>query len=147
MLRAARRLAEKVREADAAAGILVAAAAVSAGFDSVETPQLMRDAVKAFNRARGGNLEGFSVLRRVDLTCRGGDDSWYGVAERIGRVGLFDALAALAKSNVEETVLLAEGLEDPATRIRALASVVKTVSRTTMTNKATTNKTQPAPTP
>ncbi|MDQ3802707.1 MAG: hypothetical protein M3416_02470 [Acidobacteriota bacterium] len=131
LLRAGRRLAERVSEADSAASVLVATAAVLAEFDRAEALQVMRDAVKAVNRVRGRNLDGFSVLRKVDLSCPGGDGSWYGGADQVERASLRDALSSLAKSDVEETLLIAESIEDPATRIRALVSIIKTVSRAT----------------
>ncbi len=85
--------------------------------------------MKVVNSARVQNVEDFRVLRKVNLACRPGEDSWYGSTDRAERFSLFDSLAAMAGADVDGALSLARELDDPSTRIRALISVTRAMTQ------------------
>jgi hypothetical protein len=95
--------------------------------DLIESRSLFGDAVKAINRQPPREQRAFSVLRKVPLGCTDSDNTWYGSSVSLENSTLFEALAFSAISDLEGSVITAQNLEDPPTRIRALASVIKTV--------------------
>lgn len=124
VLREVRTLADKITEADARVGTLLAAASVFVTFDPTEASVVLREAIAAMNRSGKRDVENYSVPRKVSLACAAGEDSWYG-GFATGRFSLFETLASLARSDVDGSLSVAESIGDQPTRIRALASVVK----------------------
>ena len=129
LLRETVKLADGVDDAGQQAAVFLAAAAVFSSFDQFETDQAIKLAIKAVNRAQAQNVDDFSVLRKVSLSCSGTGYPWYGSSEKAERFSLIQSLATLAPLDVEGVILRARGIEDPAIRIRALASIVKAVTK------------------
>ncbi len=123
------RLAETVPEPATQASILLASTAGFSEFDSYEAYKALREGVKVVNSARVQNVEDFRVLRKVNLACRPGEDSWYGSTDRAERFSLFDSFAAMAGADVDGALSLARELDDPWTRIRALISVTRAMTQ------------------
>lgn len=117
--------AERIPEPRVAAGALLAGVEIYATFDRAEATLLLRDAVKVINRLPDFKGGGAPVSRRVNFNCGGGEDSWYGSFEQAGRASLFEILATLTTPEVEGVLSIAYSLEDPATRIRALAAIAR----------------------
>lgn len=65
----------------------------------------------------------FSILMRVSLACPG-DDEWYGARVSLANATLDEVLPLFSAHNVEETLQIVQSLEDTATKIRSLASIV-----------------------
>lgn len=119
-------LAAAISEAGARAAVLLASAAVRAEFDPFGAAQTLRDAIKAVNQSRGHNADTFAILRRVKLACPGDTfERWYGSRDQAERFSLLETLALLSKNDLDGCILMAQGIEDPATRIRALVSIAK----------------------
>ncbi|MFL6286022.1 MAG: hypothetical protein ACJ74Q_23005 [Pyrinomonadaceae bacterium] len=69
------------------------------------------------------------VLRKVNLACRLGEESWYGGSDHGERFSLFDSFAALAGADVDGALSLARELDDPSIRIRSLISITRAAAR------------------
>jgi hypothetical protein len=123
------RLAETVSEPASQASILLAAAAGFADFDAYEGYKALREAVKVVNRAKGVNVDDFRVLRKVNLACRAGEDTWYGGADSAERFSLFETFAGVAGRDVDGALSLARELDDPSTRIRSLISIARAMTQ------------------
>ena len=108
--------------------VLLGVANVYVRFDPVEAVMVLRDGIKAINRAKQPTIEPFSVFRQVPLSCPG-ELSFYGSRETADTFGLFETLAAMANSSVQghEALLLASELENKPTRLRAQLAIVKAV--------------------
>jgi hypothetical protein len=119
------KLAESVPEPSARTGILLAAAAGYAEFDAYEGYKALKEAVKTVNSARAQNVDSFQVLRKVNLACQAGEDTWYGDTDRAERFSLFETFAAMASADLDGMLSLARELDDPSTRIRSLISIAK----------------------
>jgi hypothetical protein len=131
--RAGELLRETVRQADgvedAGQQAAVFLAAVFSKFDQLEADQTIRSAIKAINRAPVRNVDDFSVLRKVSLSCSGDGYPWYGSSEKTEKFSLIRSLASLAQSDAEGMILMARSIEDPVIRIRALASIVQAITK------------------
>ncbi len=126
LLRETRQQSKKVSEPSTRASILLAAAAVFAQFDRIETNETLRDAIEDVNRTQALNVENFTVSRKVNVTCSGdSEERWYGGSDQAERYNLLETLATISTSDVDGTLLLAENIKDPAIRVRAQASIVK----------------------
>lgn len=123
------RLAETVPEPSTQASILLAAAAGFADFDAYAGYKALSEAVKVVNRAKGLNVENFRVLRKVNLACRAGEDTWYGGAETAERFSFFETFAGVAATDVDGALSLARELDDPSTRIRSLIAVARAMTK------------------
>jgi hypothetical protein len=108
--------------------VLLGVANVYVRFDALEAVMVLRDGIKAINRAKNAAIEPFSVFRQVPLSCPG-ELSFYGSREYADTSGLYETLAAIANSSVQgqEALLIASELENKATRLRAQLSIVKAV--------------------
>jgi hypothetical protein len=129
LLRETVRLANGVEDAGEQAAVFLAAAAVFSDFDHFEADQTIKSAIKAVNRAQAQNVDEFSVLRKVSLSCTGDGYPWYGSFEKTERFSLIRALAAAGLRDVEGTILMARGIEDPVIRIRALAAIIQAITQ------------------
>jgi hypothetical protein len=128
-LNRARSLVRDSDDAQLQAGILLSVGAIFAQFDASEATYATRESVKAINRIKEPVDQTFSVLRRVNLACAGGEISWHGSRERVETFNFYDTLGAIAKSDAqaEGAMALASELQDKPTRIRAQLSIVKAV--------------------
>jgi hypothetical protein len=75
------------------------------------------------------DVENFRVLRKVNLACQPGEESWYGSSDHAERFSLFDSFAALAGADVDGALSLARELDDPSIRIRSLISITRAAAR------------------
>lgn len=126
LLRETVRLAEAVPDTASQAGILLAAAAGFADFDGYEGSKALKEAVKIVNSSRTPrDVDDFRVLRKVNLSCFAGKESWYGGSERPERFSIYETFAAMAAADLEGMLSLARDLDDPSIRLRSLASVVR----------------------
>jgi hypothetical protein len=141
MLREAVRIAEKISDQKIQAGILLGAAAVLHKVEPIEAEDVVRTAIKALNRQSPKDESRFSVLIKVPLSCKGEDDSWYGEPVSLPNSNIFETLVLLSKRDTETTLLMAQNLGDAETRIRAIASIVRSVigKQTKVNNKTASN--------
>lgn len=122
-----RQMAGGISEHAERAAVLLASAGVYAQFDPLLAGQAVKDAIRAINQSGRRNIDTFSVLRRVKLACPGDThERWYGSSEQVERFSLLESLALLSKTDVEGSILIAQEIEDTATRIRALIAIAKT---------------------
>jgi len=128
-LNRARSLIRDSDNAELQAGVLLSVGAIYARFDGTEATYATRESVKAVNRLQERVTEGFSVLRRVELSCGVGDISWYGSREQVETFNLFETLGAIARTDAqaEGALSLASEIQDKPTRIRAQLAIVKAV--------------------
>lgn len=124
LLREAPKNVENVSDPEARAGILLGAAAVQVKTDVFEGLEILRTAIKTLNLGTAKDQSRFSILMKVSLACPG-DDEWHGTRISLANATLYEVLPLFSAHNVEETLLIARNLEDPSTKIRALAAVVK----------------------
>ena len=127
-------LAETVPEPTVQTSIFLASAAGYAEFDTYDGYKALKEAVKIVNSNRSQNVDNFSVLRKVNLACRAGEDTWYGNSDRAERFSLFETFAAMASADVEGMLSLARDLDDPSIRIRSLISIAKAMTKKTHRN-------------
>jgi hypothetical protein len=52
--------------------------------------------VKVVNSIHSQNVDGFRVQRKVNLSCRAGEDIWYGEQDSAERFSLFETFDAMA---------------------------------------------------
>jgi len=123
------RLTETVSEPATQASILLAAAAGFADFDAYDGYKALKEAVKIVNRARKLDVEDFRVLRKVNLACQTGEDTWYGDSDRAERFSLFETFASLSATDADGALALARDLDDPATRIRSLIYIARAMTK------------------
>lgn len=123
------RLAEAAPETASQASIQLAAAAGFSEFDPYEAYKALREGVKVVNSARVQNVEDFHVLRKVNLACRPGEDTWYGSTARAERFSLYESFAAMAGADVDGALSLARELNDPSIRIRSLISIARAMTK------------------
>lgn len=123
------RLTETISEPAAQASILLAAAAGFAAFDAYDGYKALTEAVKIVNRAKTLNVEDFRVLRKVNLACRAGEDSWYGDSDKAERFSLFETFARIAAADADGALSLARDLDEPSTRIRSLISIARSMTK------------------
>jgi hypothetical protein len=129
-LNEARRLAEGKWDSSAKTVVFLSASTLYAEYDSIEMGATLRDAVKTINQVHGNQDVGnFSYLPQIDLRCVNSNRAGpFGVLDLEARSNLFDTAATLAVSDFDTTLLIVRDLEDPATRIRTIASMVKSVA-------------------
>jgi hypothetical protein len=129
-----RHWAERVPEPSTRASIWLAAAAGFAEIDPVQAREILRDAIKAVNQVPDQNVDTFRVSRIVNLACAGDQNPGHrlGSLADAERFSLFETLATIAPSDVDGTVLIATGIEDASTRIRALAAIAKAMTKETL---------------
>lgn len=123
------RLAETTPEPSSQASILLAAAAGFSEFDPYEAYKALKESVKVVNSAKVQNVEDFRVLRKVNLACRPGEDTWYGGTDRAERFSLFESFAAVARADADGALSLARELNDPSIRIRSLISIARAMTK------------------
>lgn len=123
------RLSETVSEPASQASILLAAAAGFADFDTYDGYNALKEAVKIINRAKDLNVDDFRILRRVSLSCRAGEDTWYGAADKAERFSLVGTFARLAAADADGALSLARDLDEPSTRIRSLISIARAMTK------------------
>jgi hypothetical protein len=128
-LNRARSLVRDSDDAQLQAGVLLSVGAIFAQFDASEATYATRESVRAINRLKEPVDETFSVLRRVNLACAGGEISWHGSKEQVDTFNFYDTLGAIARSDAqaEGALALASELQYRPTRIRAQLSIVKAV--------------------
>ena len=124
LLRESLKNTERISDPEVRAGLLLGAAAVQVRMDVFAGFEVLKTAIKTVNQGTAKGQSGFSVLMKVSLACPG-DDEWYGARISLANSTLYEVLPLFSAHNVEETLLIARSLEDSATKIRALASVVK----------------------
>jgi hypothetical protein len=90
---------------------------------------VLKQAVKIVNRAWGFNIDDFRILRRVNLACQAGEDTWYGGSDIAERFSLFETFAHVANTDVDGARSLARNLDGPPTRIRSLISITKAMTK------------------
>ena len=127
LLAETKKLAERTQDARVEASILIAAATLFAESDPQEAGRTLREAVKVINRAGDYRVGGFRFMRRVNLACEAGEESWYGGAAPALSPSLFKALGLTAGADIEEALQIARGIDKVTIRIPALTSIVKVV--------------------
>ena len=129
VLTRARTLVRDSDDAELQAGVLLSVGAIYAQFDPTEATYTTRDSVKAINRMKERLTEPFSVLRRVNFGCVGGDIGWYGERNEVENSSLYETLGAIAKTDAqaEGALALASEIQDKPTRLRAQLAIVKAV--------------------
>ncbi len=127
LLTETKRLADKSSDPMAKARNYLAAAALYAQFDMFETESTLREAIKAANQAKATNLDSLRVMIKVNIQCPGEkDDRWLGGADSPERFSIYSTLSLFSKQDFIGATSLARNLEDAASRIRALLSILKT---------------------
>jgi hypothetical protein len=125
LLQEASRTTDSISDPAAKAGVLLATAAAFARFDLAQAVAALREAIKAVNHAKDPNVDGFRVLRRIELSCPDKPgDVWYGSSERAEQFSLEGTLALVSSSDPEGTLAMGRNIEDSSVRIRALTSIV-----------------------
>jgi hypothetical protein len=119
--------AEQVSEAEVRAGLLFAVAAVQIKADPLEGLEILRRAVKAVNQQTTKDPTQFSIPMKISFSCDGEDDSWYGAPVSLANASASEALSLFSQYNIEETLLVAQNLEDQWMKIRAIASILKSI--------------------
>lgn len=119
--------AERISDPQVRTGVLLGAAAVQVKIDVFAGLEILRTAIKTLNQRTAKDQSGFSILMKVSLACPG-DDEWHGTRISLANATLYEVLPLFSAHNVEETFLIARNLEDPSTKVRALASVVKYIT-------------------
>jgi len=66
-------------------------------------------------------------MRKVEVKCPGDPERWYGNSDEAEGSSLFDTLATIAEADLESTLGMAGNIDDPVTRIRGIAFVVRSV--------------------
>jgi hypothetical protein len=127
LLREAVKVAEKITDDQTRAGILFGVAAVQVRIDAFEGLEVLKGAIKSVNRTTTKDQSQLSILMKVSLDCQG-DNEWYGGRVSLANASLYEALPLFSKYNAEETLLIAQNIEDPPTRVRVIASVVKYIT-------------------
>ena len=121
-----RRLAEGVADSEGKVATLLAAAAVLVQFDRIQTEEVLREAIKALNRSEAVNVDKFSILRQIDLACQNDvKGRFFGNADQAERFSLLDTMALFSASDRDGSIMLARGIQEPATRVRTLTAIVK----------------------
>lgn len=133
------RLAETAPEPASQGSILLASAAGFSEFDPYEAFKALKEGVKVVNSARIQNVEDFRVLRKVNLACQSGEETWYGNSDRAERFSLFESFAAMAGADVDGSLSLARDLNDPSIRIRSLISITRAMAQKAHTNAPATS--------
>lgn len=118
---------EQVSEAEVRAGLLFAVAAVQIEADPLEGLEILRRAVKAVNQQTTKDSTQFSIPMKISFSCDGEDDSWYGAPVSLANASASEALSLFSKYNIEETLLVAQNLEDQGMKIRVIASILKSI--------------------
>jgi hypothetical protein len=73
------KVADDISDQATKTGVLLATATAFAKFDLTLTIEVLRDAIKAINRTKNPNVDGFTVLRKIELSCSDiPADVWYG---------------------------------------------------------------------
>jgi len=128
-LNEARRLAEGKWDSSAKTVVYLSASTLYAEYDSIEMGSTLRDAVKTINQVHAKDASNFSFLPQIDLRCVNSNRAGpFGVMDLEAKLNLYDTAATLATSNFDTALLIVRDLEDPATRIRTIASMVKSVA-------------------
>lgn len=115
---------ERISHPGVRAGLLLGAAAVQAKMDVFSGFEVLKTAVRTVNQGFAKDQSGVSILMKVSLACAG-DDEWYGARVSLANDTLDEVLPVFSAHNAEETLLIAQSLEDTSTKIRSLASIVK----------------------
>lgn len=119
-----RRKSSSVADESARVAVLIAAATIYSEFDPLMAIQTLKEAVKALNQSSSRNIDTFSVLRKVNLVCPGDKyERWFGTSDNAERFSILETIAELSKTDVDGCIAIGEGIEDRATRIRALIAI------------------------
>jgi len=121
------RLAERIAEPTARAGLLFSAAYELADLDSSlsEPIRMMRNAIQVVNDTKNIKMDRITVLRRVDLGCNKQGGEWYGSAGPLARFDLLETLAKIASSDLATAQELVNYLAEGPNRIRARAAITR----------------------
>jgi hypothetical protein len=138
----AARLAKNISDARSQASVFFAAAGVLAKDEPFQAQDLLKDGIRAANRSEAHNTEVFSVLRKVVVTCPGDQEYWFGNSDGTEGISLFQALASVAANDAQSATFIAGSIEDGVTRIRAQASIVRSIIMDSKKAGATELKTQ-----
>lgn len=125
LLGKATRLADGVSDPSSQASILLASAAVLSEFDTYEGYKALKEAVKVVNRARVEDVHNFRILRRVNLACETGKETWYGDSDGAERFSLFETFAAVAGADVDGALSLARDLDDVSISVRSMIAITR----------------------
>jgi hypothetical protein len=121
-----RQMTNGISDRSAQAAVLLASAAIYAQYDMLIANETVKEAIKAINQSGTRNVDSFSVLRKVNLACSGeSQEQWFGSQDQAEQFSLLETLSSLAKNDVDGYFLMAQGIEDPATRIRAQLVIVR----------------------
>lgn len=121
------RLAEKVTEPAARAGLLFSAAYELADLDSSlsEPIRMMRSAIQLLNDNKNIKMDRITLLRRVDLGCSKNPGEWYGSSSPLTQFNLIETLAKIASSDITTAQELVSFLAEGLNRVRAQAAIAK----------------------
>lgn len=121
------RLAERIAEPAARAGLLFSAAYELADLDSSlsEPIRMMRNAIQVLNDNKNIKMDRIIVLRRVDLGCDKKRGEWYGSPSPLVQFNLIDTLAKIASSDLATAEELVGYLAEGPNRIRARAAIAR----------------------
>lgn len=141
LLRDVIQLAEKISNPETQASVLLGAAAVLLKVDLLVAQDVVRTAIKAVNREAFKDESRVSLVMKIPLSCNGEDNTWYGDSVSLPNSHPFETLVLLSKHDMEASLLMAQNLEDPAAKIRAVASIVRSLvdRRTKANSKAISN--------
>ena len=114
-------LSERVSDASARAGVLVAIEKQLPDSDFEERFKVLKNAVGVLNRNKEMRIDQLSVWQRVDLSCEQKGLEWHG--GRIANLNLTDALVRFSQTREDEALQLALEFESGVNRIRGVAAV------------------------
>jgi len=123
------KLTEKLSNSGDRAGIFLSLSTILLKRDPIEAASVFRNGVKNLNKQEPNDQMNFSIPLKVSLSCQGGEDKWYGGFETLPSSNIFEAINLFAERNPDETVRLAEEIDDKITRIRSLAMISRVALR------------------
>lgn len=127
MLQDVVQLAGKISDPETQASVLLGTASVLLKVDPLAAQDTVSVAIKAVNRETPKDESRFSLVMKIPLSCNGEDSSWYGDSVSLPNSHPFETLVLLSKHDTEASLLMAQNLEDPSAKIRAMASIVRSV--------------------
>lgn len=116
---------EKLSSPKDRAGIYFSLATILLRADPAEAQNVLRNAIKNFNKQEPTDQMDFSIPIKVSLSCAGEQESSYGGFRTLPNSNVIDALTLFAKRNPDEASRFAEEIGDKITRIRSLAIITR----------------------
>lgn len=126
------RLAERIADPAARAGLLFSVAYALADLDSsLSGPiRMMRSAIQVLNDNKNIKMDQITLLRRVDLSCDNKPGEWYGSSSPLAQWNLIETLAKIASSDITTAEELVNYLSEGPNRVRARAAIARVEIKT-----------------